>query len=89
MIINLIANAIMTATVTGLLIMIYRYDGVVRRWPMVGSKLLRMALTLTACAALTNCLTQDVPSHSQIALNCGLAGIFVWTVLFHHNRLKP
>ena len=87
-IINLLANGILTAGVSAFLIMLYRSDGVVRRWPMTGSLVLKISLVATASGALFNCLTLSTPSISEIVLNCGLAGVFAWAAAFHAKLLK-
>lgn len=87
-IINMIASGILTAGVSAFMILLYRTDGVVRRWPMTGSILLRLSLTATAAGSLFNCLTMSTPSDSEILLNCGQAGIFVWAVIFHAKLIN-
>ena len=87
-IINMIASGILTAGVSAFMILLYRTEGVVRRWPMTGNLLLRLSLTATAAGSLFNCLTMSTPADSEILLNCGLAGIFVWAVMFHAKLIK-
>ena len=87
-IVNAIASGILTAGVSAFMIMLYRSDGVVRRWPMTGSILLRLSLTATAAGSLFNCLTMSTPADSEIILNCGLAGVFAWATIFHAKLLK-
>lgn len=87
-IVNAVASAILTAGVSAFMVMLYRSDGVVRRWPMTGSLLLRLSLTLTASGALFNCLTLSTPPPSEVMLNCGLAGVFAWAAVFHAKLLK-
>jgi hypothetical protein len=87
-IINALANGILTAGVSAFMIMLYRSDGVVKRWPMTGSVLLKMSLVATASGALFNCLTLSTPTISEIVLNCGLAGVFAWAAAFHAKLLK-
>ena len=87
-IVNAIASGVLTAGVSAFMIMLYRSEGVVRRWPMTGNLLLRLSLTATATGSLFNCLTMSTPADSEIILNCGLAGIFVWAVIFHSKLIK-
>jgi len=87
-IINSLANGILTAGVSLFMIMLYRSDGVVKRWPMTGSVLLKISLVATASGALFNCLTLSTPATSEIMLNCGLAGVFAWAAVFHAKLLK-
>ena len=87
-IINVIASGVLTAGVSAFLVMLYRSEGAVRRWPMVGSLLLRLSLVATASGALLNCLTMSTPPASEIIVNCGLAGIFSWAVVFHAKLIK-
>lgn len=82
-VVNVIASGILTAGVSAFMILLYRSDGVVKRWPLTGSIMLRASLTATAAGALFNCLTASTPPLSEIILNCGLAGIFSWAVYFH------
>lgn len=87
-IINMIANGILTAGVSCFMILLYRSDSVVRRWPMTGSLFLRLSLTATASGSLFNCLNASTPPASEILLNCGLAGLFAWASVFHTKLLK-
>jgi hypothetical protein len=55
---------------------------------MVGSFMLRLSLVTTASGSLLNCLTMSTPPTSEIIVNCGLAGIFSWAVVFHAKLIK-
>ncbi len=72
-VVNIIASGILTAGVSAFMILLYRSDGVVKRWPLTGNLLLRASLTATAAGSLFNCLTASTPPLSEIILNCGLA----------------
>jgi hypothetical protein len=87
-VVNIIASGILTAGVSAFMILLYRSDGVVKRWPLTGNLLLRASLTATAAGSLFNCLTASTPPLSEIILNCGLAGIFSWAVYFHAKLIK-
>jgi hypothetical protein len=87
-IINAIANGLLAAGVSAFMVMIYRSGGLVQKFPMAGSLLLRASLTITAAGALLNCLTLSTPADSEIMMNCGLAGIFVWAAWFHAKLIK-
>ncbi len=86
--INMIANGLLAGGVSCFMVMLYRTEGVVNKWPMAGSLFLRLSLTATAAGALFNCLTASTPAPSEIMLNCGLAGIFIWAVIFHSQLIK-
>jgi hypothetical protein len=85
---NLTANIVLTASVSIFTIFLYRSDGAVRRWPMIGSYLLRLSLVAIAVGGLGNCLTLSTPPHTEVLLNIGTAGLFAWAAWFHHNLLK-
>ena len=87
-IVNAVANGIMACGVSAFMVMLYRDGGVVRQWPMTGSLILRLSLTATAAGSLLSCLSLSTPQESEVIVNCGLAGIFSWSVLFHHKLLK-
>jgi len=87
-IINMIANGVLAAGVSCFMILLYRTDGVAKRWPMTGNIMLRLSLTAVAAGALFNCLTASTPPASEILLNCGLAGLFCWAVVFHSKLIK-
>lgn len=87
-VINMIASGILTAGVSCFMILLYRTEGVTKRWPMTGNLLLRLSLTATAAGSLFNCLTLSTPNESEILTNCGLAGIFVWVCIFHAKLIK-
>jgi hypothetical protein len=87
-VVKVIASGVLAAGVSAFMIMLYRSDGVVRRWPLTGSFLLRISLVATASGSLLNCLTMSTPAISEIIVNCGLAGIFSWGVYFHYKLIK-
>lgn len=86
--INFIANIVLTTSVSIFTIFLYRTDGVVRKWPLTGSYLLRIALVAIAVGGLGNCLILSTPPHTEIILNLGMAALFSWAAWFHHNLLK-
>lgn len=86
--INFIANIVLTASVSIFTIFLYRTDGVVRKWPLVGSYMLRISLVAIAVGGLGNCLTLSTPPHTEVLLNIGMAGLFAWAAWFHHKLLK-
>ncbi len=87
-IINVIANAVLAGGVSVFMVMIYRTGGLIERWPKASSLTLRLSLAGTAAGALGNCLTLSTPADTEILMNCGLAGIFVWAAIFHANLIK-
>lgn len=86
--INMVANGILAGGVSAFMVMLYRTGGLVERFPMTGSLALRLSLAGTAAGALANCLGQSTPAASEILMNCGLAGIFVWASIFHSKLIK-
>lgn len=86
--INMVANGILAGGVSAFMVMLYRTGGLVERFPMTGSLALRLSLAGTAAGALANCLGQSTPAASEILMNCGLAGIFVWACIFHAKLIK-
>ena len=87
-IINVIANAVLAGGVSVFMVMIYRTGGLIERWPKASSLTLRLSLAGTAAGALGNCLTLSTPADTEILMNCGLAGIFVWASIFHAKLIK-
>ena len=87
-IINVIANGVLAGGVSVFMVMIYRTGGLIERWPKASSLTLRLSLAGTAAGALGNCLTLSTPADTEILMNCGLAGIFVWAAIFHANLIK-
>ena len=85
---NLIANTVLTTSVAIFIVLLYRTDSVVRKWPLAGSYLLRISLVAIAVGGLGNCLTLSTPPHTEVLLNVGTAGLFAWAAWFHHNLLK-
>ena len=86
--INFIANIVLTTSVSIFTIFLYRTDGIVSKWPLAGSYLLRISLVAIAVGGLGNCLTLSTPPHTEVLLNIGTAGLFAWAAWFHHNLLK-
>jgi hypothetical protein len=85
---NLTANIVLTVSVSIFTIFLYRTEGVVRKWPLAGSYLLRISLVTIAVGGLGNCLTLSTPPHTEVILNLGSAALFAWAAWFHHNLLK-
>jgi hypothetical protein len=85
---NLIANIVLTVSVSIFTIFLYRTEGIVRKWPLIGSYLLRFSLVMIAVGGLGNCLILSTPPHTEVILNIGTAGLFAWAAWFHHNLLK-
>lgn len=87
-IINVIASGVLTAGVSAFMVMIYRSGGLVEKFHVANSFLLRISLAGTAAGSLANCLTLSTPNNSEILTNCSLAGIFVWASIFHAKLIK-
>ena len=85
---NVIASGVLAAGVSAFMVLLYRSGGLVEKFPMTGSILLRISLAGTAAGSLANCLTLSTPNGSEILTNCSLAGIFAWAVWFHAKLIK-
>ena len=86
--INLVCNGVLTASMAGFYIILFRSESVVHRWPLVGHWLLKCGLVLSGSGALFNCLILSTPPISEVVLNAGQASLFAWAVYFHQNLLK-
>ena len=86
--INLVCNAILTASMVGFYILLFRSDSVVYTWPLIGHWLLKVALVFSGAGAFFNCLTLSTPAWSEVMLNAGQASLFAWAVVFHQHLLK-
>lgn len=87
-IVNVIASGVLAAGVSAFMVLLYRTGGIVEKFHVGGSLVLRICLAGTAAGALGNCLTLSTPPESEIIMNCGLAGIFVWASIFHAKLIK-
>jgi len=87
-IINVIANGILAGGVSMFMVLLYRSGGLVERFHITGNFALRLSLAGTAAGSLGNCLTLSTPTSTEILMNCGLAGIFVWASIFHAKLIK-
>ena len=87
-IINVIANGILAGGVSMFMVLLYRSGGLVERFHITGNLALRLSLAGTAAGSLGNCLTLSTPAPTEILMNCGLAGIFVWASIFHAKLIK-
>lgn len=85
---NLFANIVLTLSVVAFIVLLYNSKGIVHKWPLIGSYLLRISLVLVAVGGLGNCLILSTPPSSEIILNLGMAGLFSWAAWFHNNLLK-
>ena len=82
--INLIANIIITISVTFFIIGVFgNGNKSIERLNLFEKYLVKAGLSITACGSLFNSLTLSTPNNTEILLNVGLAFIFLWGAIFH------
>jgi len=85
-ILNLIANIILTLSGMIFLLQLYgRESSVVHSWSLISHWSLKGGLAAFVAGSLLNVLTLSHPSFTQVLSNLGLAAIFSWAVMFHHK----
>lgn len=82
--INLIANIVVTITVTLFIIGVFgRRSKMIESMPEYEQTFLRVALSTLAAGSLLNVLTFSTPHLTEVILNAGLALLFAWAAWFH------
>ena len=84
-ILNLIANIIITIAITFFIIGVFgRKAKKIEEMPLIEQYFLRLALSTLASGSLLNVLSFATPhTTSEVILDCGLAMLFSWAAWFH------
>ena len=83
--INVTANAVLAASALHLVFRVFGHpESAIWQKPWA-AVLCKVATTVTVCGALWNVLTLSSPAASEVMLNIGIAGNFVWISLYHHD----
>ena len=83
-IINLIANVMVTISVTFFIIGVFgRRSRVIESMPIGEQYFLRVALSTLAAGSLLNVLTFSTPHATEVILNVGVGLLFTWAAWFH------
>jgi hypothetical protein len=84
--INAIANFLIFGNVALFYIFIFgRENKAIAKLTWVETQAVRVGLILTSCGALLHFLHMEVPSWTQVGLNCGLGILFSWAAHFHYT----
>lgn len=86
MILNLIANIILT--LSGMIFFLQLYgneSSVVHRWKFISHWGLKVGLSALTAGSFLNVLTLSNPGFGETLMNLGLAAIFTWAVMFHYK----
>ena len=82
--INLIANVMVTISVTFFIIGVFgRRSRVIESMPIAEQYFLRVALSTLAAGSLLNVLTFSTPHVTEVILNVGVGLLFTWAAWFH------
>jgi hypothetical protein len=88
--INLIANTLITLGGTAFYLMLFTRIGngakQIDRFSRVSYYSIKASLALVITGAFLNVLIQTVPPMTEVLMNAGLGGIFVWAALWHGQK---
>ena len=83
--VNAIANGVLAVSALHLVFRVFGHpESAIWQKPWA-AVLCKAATTVTVCGALWNLLTLSSPAASEVMLNIGIAGNFVWISLYHHD----
>lgn len=82
-IINAIANIIITFSVAMFMIFIFGRSSMMERIHWLERTVIKVGLALLSAGSLFNFLTLPHPQKSEVILNIGLAIVFGWGAYFH------
>ena len=81
---SLVANVMIIVGGSFFLISVFgRKSPTIEALPIIERWSIKTALAITAAGSLFNLLFMVVPPWSEIMLNLGLGGIFIWGAFFH------
>lgn len=83
-VINLIANLLVTISVTFFIIGVFgRRSHMIEKMPIFEQYFLRVALATLSAGSLLNVLTVSTPHITEVILNVGVGLLFSWAAWFH------
>ena len=86
--INAIANGVLAVSALHLVFRVFGHpESAIWRRPWAAA-LCKTATTITVCGAIWNLLTLSSPAASEVMLNIGIAGNFVW-LSFYQQYDRP
>lgn len=86
LIVNLVANLVTLVCMTMFYIYLFGdHNKMVAKWSFVSHWTLRMGIIGMIAGTFFNTLTLSTPDWSEITLNCGLALLMFWALLFHRK----
>lgn len=84
---NFVSNAVLTMSFASFIIFVFgRQNSIIHKFSLPKSLALKTGLSLCTVGALYNTITFSDPPLSEVILNTGLATLFTWASLFHHER---
>jgi hypothetical protein len=82
-IINAIANIIITSSVAMFMIFVFGRSNMMQTIHWLERVIIKIGLALLSAGSLFNFLTLDKPSSTELTLNIGLSIVFGWGAYFH------
>lgn len=87
-IVNLIANVVVCVSTTGFMALLRHDKSPVEQMPFLIKTWIRLSLGLVAAGSLFSAIKLSSPVISEVAVNCGLAGLFTWALVWHKRRWR-
>jgi hypothetical protein len=85
-ILNLIANIILTFSGTIFFLQLYGGESsIVHKWKFISHWGLKFGLAALTSGSFLNVITLSNPGFGETLMNLGLAAIFSWAVVFHYK----
>jgi len=84
---NFVSNAVLTMSFASFIIFVFgSQNSTIHKFSLPKLLALKTGLSICTVGALYNTLTFSDPPLSEVILNTGLATLFTWASLFHHDR---
>jgi hypothetical protein len=88
--INAIANGLITFGGVAFYIMLFTAigDGVkqIDQFSKTSYYIIKVSLALVVSGALLNVLMMSVPPFTEVVMNCGFGGLFMWAAAWHGKK---
>lgn len=85
--VNVISNIVILVSVIYFLTNVLKDKSLLDKYPFMNTIFLRAMLSFTGIGSLMNIVYHPHPHITEIILNIGLGGLFVWAAHFHHKYI--
>lgn len=82
-IINGIANGIISISIAIFMVFIYGRNSFLYKRPFIEVGAIKIGLAMVSCSSLYNSIKLPIPTFTEVLMHSGLAIVFLWAVAFH------